>query len=52
LAKRKLPPFGLWPDGGGVCPKLRLKGRRGCSKTVNQHPATMPRQGMVAFYSE
>ena len=32
--------LGLWPGGDGVCPKLRLKGRRGRITAAYQLPAT------------
>jgi len=35
-----LPSAPLWPGGGGVCPKPRLKGRRGCISTAYQLPVT------------
>jgi hypothetical protein len=32
--------LGLWPGGGGVCPKPRLKGRRGRVVTASKLPVT------------
>ena len=44
-----MSPLGFWPGGGGVCPKLRLKGRRGRVTTASKLPATRSNPGGFIF---